>query len=206
MSVTQGWGKDEGFSLVEVLVGLMLTSVLLATLAILGSQFRSYLDANNRIEQTTELHAVARRIVEIIEQAEAIPVTRNDAGQDQFIKGQADRIAFVATPKLGANRSGFRDVVILQVPQKGLVMEARFHRLTKPIGAVSLPKVIELLNDEVSVQFQYFTKGTGADPAKWLAHWEVPAQLPDAVQVQVTKTTQGGKSITASAYATLWMR
>lgn len=206
MSVTEGSVRDDGFSLVEVLVGLMLTSVLLAALVILGGQFRSYLNANDRIEQLMELHAVARKIAEIIEQAEALPVTRNDAGQDQFLHGQADRIAFVATLKLGVYRAGFRDVAFLRDPQKGLVMETRFHRPTKPKDADPSPKLIELLNGEVSVQFQYLTRGTDTDPAEWLTYWDIPAQLPDAVQVQVTKTTPDGKSISASAYATLWMR
>jgi prepilin-type N-terminal cleavage/methylation domain-containing protein len=199
----QASGED-GFSLVEVLVGLMLTSVLVAALALLGAQFKAYLDANDRLEQLLELHAVARKIAEVIEQAEALPVQRNNREQDLFLSGQPDSVAFVATLKLGVDVSGLRDVEIVSDLHRGLVMKTRYHRPGKPDNAEPVLKTYDMMNGDASVQFQYDDLGADRDAPSWADKWDHPARLPRGIQIVVTRKTRDGEVLSASAFAALW--
>lgn len=195
---------DAGFTLVEVLVGLMLTSVLVAALATLGSQFRTFLNANDRVEQSVELNAVARKIANVIEQAEALPIARNENGQDVFLAGNPDTIAFVATLKLGFRRSGFRRVKISAPAPGRLVMETGFQRPGEHRKENPKPTVTDLTAGDVAIRFRFLDLTPEQGQIRWTDSWQSPARLPRGVLVELTKRQAAGQIMAASAFAELW--
>lgn len=196
--------SDEGFTLVEVLLGLMLTAILVASLATLASQFRTFLNVSDRIERSVELNKVARKVAEIVEQAERLPIIRNEDNQDVFLAGQSNTIAFVATLKTGLQLSRFRDIRILTNDMEHLVIEVSYRRPVAADHPKPTPDIIELMAGNIDVNFRYLDFAAPSKQDRWTDNWNRTAKLPRAVQIKLTKKLSDGRSFEAVAIAQIF--
>jgi general secretion pathway protein J len=104
----------EGFTLVEMLVALSLTSLLAALLTGVIPQLRMLqrLSADNDADMTVQ--AVANYIADEIAVARRLPILPQHSNSRMALKGTPASISFVGVTRTGSDRFALRDISITQ--------------------------------------------------------------------------------------------
>jgi general secretion pathway protein J len=192
--------RQNGFTLIEVLIGATLLAVMMALLATaLFTMTRSARAGEARLEQldSTELvHAFLAR-----ELGGAIPLTeRVDGDEHALFEGRTDRLRFVGhLPAAQAGGLQFMELAI--APQTGkdaLVLrytdawpETRFG----PPDAAWQTRT--LLPNMHRLHYAYYGNPKDDAPAEWHSDWLDHDRLPQLIRVELEPTAGAAASIVA---------
>lgn len=181
--------SDDGFTLIETLVSIMLLALVVAFLP-------GLLQLGTRAMQSrTELDAIsaagpARQFIAQQLSSATPALQRRSGGRLQLaFDGRRDELSFVAPASLGAPQTGMQDYKIAVVtggdgagtPQRSLLVGIRpFSLLGVNPAATSV-----LMRDVNTLTFRYFGRRSGEEGARWHDEWNGESALPRLVEMQI---------------------
>lgn len=177
---------DDGYTLIEILVALVLLG-LMATMTInVFQQFRTIRSIQTRYEARSNIGSVVHYIGSEIGRAMAIPLSTDADGMMRSLEGTATSVRFVA-----ATRSGFKEDTLREVSFSIETKDGQtklFRHVRSRTGSDSSPdnRIDELLSGETAFKFSY---RSGREGDQWAESWQNEADLPAAVRIQVADTT-----------------
>ena len=173
--------REQGFTLLEVLVVLSLLSVLLllVSAALLGAN-RAVAKAQAYTASLDEMRAAQQFLRTSISEALPLKLTDDDSQAEGFFIGTPERLQFVATlPVLGG---GIQRFTLQRVGQE--LQVAFSQRASHANAQRDEPQV--LLHNVEALQFSYRGVSPLGQPTDWLSPWPWPRRLPTAVRIDAT--------------------
>ena len=181
--------RAAGFTLLEILGALVLLALLLlGVYAGVQTATRSVHVGESSIARLDELRAAQQFLRRELAQSMAVPLARNDKGDNLFFDGGARKMRYVAAlpgylGKLGAQ---LQQVQLVKNNDGTLRLEASFAMLPpdgSPPHAFGNPEV--LLDGIRSGSFSYRGLDDQGKPGNWLDEWPDGRVLPILVSVDL---------------------
>ncbi len=191
-STSQGHAnRQDGFTLIEVIVSLMLLTLILSfipgTLRIGQRVWERDEDFERRAALSTFRRYVEQRL------AEAMPIhLRDRAGLRIEFIGEPDRVAFVAPAEAGPAGGGVYRFDLRRAEGAGrhrpLVLRQALYRTAAGPEAGEPPTALEHQSAirVADLAFRYFGAPNAQGPRRWLAQWPRQDSLPDLVEISLT--------------------
>ena len=170
--------RDDGFTLLELLVALVVLGFILAGLS-QGVRYglRATDTQARTLAERSELDAVDRALRRLIEQMD--PGTARDGAG---VQGSAGRLVFVSElPSASGLPTRRADIALGVDGARRLVLRATPRPAGKPFGPPPPPFETELLRDVDHIEFSYLARGPAST---WSSAWSVK-DLPFLVRLRV---------------------
>jgi prepilin-type N-terminal cleavage/methylation domain-containing protein len=187
---------QDGFSLIEMVVGLAIVGLILASLpGVLGLGNRAL-----RIPADLDRLAVREAALAFIEQrlAAAIPAFDRDAagGIRVAFSGSGERLTFIAPARNGTSGGGvYRYRLEVRRlsgggdPGYDLVLQQALYRPSALIAEETWAASTRvLMTTRYSPVLRYFGAITRSEPRQWHDQWTRPDQLPELVELRSRST------------------
>jgi prepilin-type N-terminal cleavage/methylation domain-containing protein len=193
-----GGDGEQGFSLMEMLVALVILALLLAFLPGAFRLARQVWTATALLDRDSG-HDAGLDFLET-RLAEAMPLFEpGKAGLVNILfSGAADRLRFVAPSRNGPAGGGLYSYTIELRPladgrASSLMVLVAPYLGPVPQGASPPPVEEQILADQVtSAEFRYFGRPGLREPAAWQTAWKRSDALPDLVQLNIQRRRPGG--------------
>lgn len=171
----------EGFTLVEVLVALSVTSILFATMSGMISQFRRLQAVEQKQLATMEVEALENYLRRTIQSALPTPLSLA-GGQRVLFDGSSTGLRFVGIVRGGVGSYRLADVSISYDEDAGMLAQKNMPRRARTIGTDA--KEGELLSSGVeSLSFSYGSGSASGNRIAWVGDWQTPGKLPVAIKI-----------------------
>ncbi|MDF3202773.1 prepilin-type N-terminal cleavage/methylation domain-containing protein [Pseudomonas sp. 1912-s] len=175
--------RQQGFTLLEILVVLGLLGVLLVLVggALLGAN-RAVLKAQRYTVSLDEMRAAQQFLRTTISEALPLDVTEDDSQTNGFFVGSAQRLQFVAT--LPGVLGGGIQRFTLQLAERQLqVAFARFESSAQVSVPATRSEPQVLLRNVETLQFSYRGVSPKGQATGWINDWPWTKRLPYAVRI-----------------------
>lgn len=175
--------RQQGFTLLEILVVLGLLGVLLVLVggALLGAN-RAVLKAQRYTVSLDEMRAAQQFLRTAISEALPLDVTEDDSQTNGFFVGSAQRLQFVAT--LPGVLGGGIQRFTLQLAERELqVAFARFESSAQVSVPATRSEPQVLLRNVEALQFSYRGVSPKGQATGWINDWPWTKRLPYAVRI-----------------------
>jgi prepilin-type N-terminal cleavage/methylation domain-containing protein len=182
-----------GFTLLEILVGLLISSLIMVGLSLAMKTINTGFDSATRLiartgTLTTGLHIVAGDISRIQR------VFDNPEEPRQFLfTGARNEAVYILAERPGNNRSGLywvRLVVRKTSDGQELVrMRAPYVAGTKDIAGIKWTDEVALLQGGVTIAMSYRAPRTGI--RSWVNTWQARNMLPSQIKIEITDLRTG---------------
>jgi general secretion pathway protein J len=175
--------RQQGFTLLEILVVLGLLGVLLVLVggALLGAN-RAVLKAQRYTVSLDEMRAAQQFLRTAISEALPLDVTEDDSQTNGFFVGSAQRLQFVAT--LPGVLGGGIQRFTLQLAERQLqVAFARFESSAQVSVPATRSEPQVLLKNVETLQFSYRGVSPKGQATGWINDWPWTKRLPYAVRI-----------------------
>jgi prepilin-type N-terminal cleavage/methylation domain-containing protein len=186
MPKTRSGGQADGFTLLELLVGLVVLGFLLAGLTQGVRSALAFRDAQSRhLDKAGDVNAVMRLLRQMLTALPKVPgnerlvATESGAG----FKGEADHLSFVGDLPTGLGSLRRADMT-LYVRDGRLMLSWVPHRHERTLGARPPPSRTELLQGVERIDLAYWGSPGAGRPAGWQSRWE-GLVAPDLIRIRV---------------------
>ena len=177
---------DDGFTLIEILVALVLLG-LMATMTInVFQQLRAVRAIQTRYDARSNTASVVNYIGSEISRAMAIPLSTDADGMMRSLEGTATSVRFVAATRSGFKEDALREVSFSIETKDGQTKLLRHVRSRTGSDSPSDNRIDELLSGETALKFSYRSDHEGD---RWTESWQNEADLPAAIRIHMTDTT-----------------
>lgn len=197
-------GRSDGFTLIDMLVALILTSILAGLMMGFLGQFRSIKRIQADISSQAELDALAAYLEDAIGGAMPLPFIKGDPEKRISFVGDGTKLRFVTIARQGARSSGLRETTIglegTDAPRT--LTQAFYPRRFGTANTTPGKTSINLAENITSIQFRYLRFGDKSRDPLWSDNWTSETGLPVAVQIDLT-ARRNGRSLTAEGRAIL---
>lgn len=185
----RGPSSDEGFTLIETLVSIMLLALVVAFLP-------GLLQLGTRaLQSRTELDAIsasgpARQFIAQQLSGARSALQRRSGGRLQLaFDGRRDALAFVAPASLGAQQTGMQDYRFELVADENGRGTTR-RSLTAAMRPFALNANTPgtravLIRDVATLAFRYFGRRSSEESARWHDEWIDVRTLPELVEMRI---------------------
>lgn len=181
--------RARGFTLIEVVIA---TSLLAIGLALSFASIRGAARATERAEVLAQREERLRAVQGFMRTQlnGALPIAfefNPDTGEASFLRASRTKLQFVATMPGYLSRGGPYLQTLELVPGEGGSRRLLFqHQLLTPDGALKAERAPVLLLDGIAeASFQVRSIDQNGKQAPWQAGWDVSAQLPPLVRLQL---------------------
>lgn len=191
-AISRGRMRDAGWTLVELLIGLVLLSLIMALLT------NSVFSSRRAIDQLQLRHG--RTSVEAVETylrhalSEAQPVKPVNAAVDApLIEARGDRLRLITSYAPAGQFGGLYLIDLELSPANGgrgydLVETRTLYRPDPQPGESEPDKPSthsRLLRTVSGLSFRYYGTRDEDEPASWFDDWTDPTKLPELIEIQV---------------------
>lgn len=179
----------QGFTLVELLVGLTLMA-LISVILFGGLRFgiRAWEVGGERIEQASRVEMVQNLLRRQVSQASRLPESA-DAGSVVPFVGEAESLVFIAPLPVQRGLGGLYLFHLTQRENDGRLDLALAWQLYRPELLTSdLAKLDEeaiLLEDVVGIELAYYGAANQEQPMQWWDTWDGARGMPQLVRLRV---------------------
>lgn len=183
-------GRSDGFTLVEVLVGLALLALITSFLAPILFEARRALRIVDRPNLQTQVAAAQAYLRNGITQT--YPAIAGIVGDQSGlgILGSAASITYATTYAAQNVYQGLYRITVLVVPNaqggQDLVADERLYRADSAQQQGAPSRRLRLLENVAGITFSYFTtRQTAEDDQPWQREWQATQALPELVAIGV---------------------
>jgi prepilin-type N-terminal cleavage/methylation domain-containing protein len=176
---------DDGYTLIEILVALVLLGLMATMTVNVFQQLRAVRSIQTRYEARSNIASVVNYIGSEISRAMAIPLTTDADGMMRSLEGTATSVRFVAATRSGFKEDALREISFYLETKDGQTKLLR-HVRSKTGGDSSADnRVDELLRDLTTFKLSY---RSDRENDQWTESWQNKADLPAAIRVQMSDT------------------
>ena len=181
---------NAGFTLIEMLVGLVLLAMIMALLSQIMFEARRTLRLVERANGQTPIIAMQSYLRQALTQVQAIQVSAAGDQSRLGLRGAENHLAFTTSYATQGVYQGLYRVEIQAVanPRGGLDLAAD-EILYRPADGQpdSAPRrQLRLLENIAGVTFSYFRPVVSDGDTPWQSQWPASAKLPGLVSINVT--------------------
>jgi len=179
--------RQEGFTLLEVIIALTLLSLMM-TVLFNGLRFgaRAWDAAGARVTDAADHALVQQFIRRRLQQAQPVLWTQTMENPSAAFAGTPERLSFVAPLPARRGVGGLYEFTLAVTALDGVEQFVVSYRLFHPDTLADAEPQRELLAANVRrVTFSYFGTEEGGDRLSWQNRWQERAQLPLLVRLQV---------------------
>lgn len=181
--------RDDGFTLIETLVSIMLVALVVAFLPGLLQLGTRAIESRTRLDTISAAGPARQFIAQQLASATAVLQRRPDGRLQLAFTGAGDALAFVAPASLGAQQTGVQDYSIA-LDASGAGAGNRVRSLSISMRPYSLQGDTPatnavLMRDVTTLSFRYFGRRSGEDGASWHDEWIGERVLPQLVEMRV---------------------
>lgn len=189
---------DEGFSLLEVLVSLVLLSLILAMVPNTLRLARHAWQAGDRLADASSLDAVGARIEQAI--AATVPVyeTNDRARTALAFVGTSDALSFIASAPAGDASPRLLSHRLTVEPDAGARTVRLLLTLTPATTtgndrrAEATTHVLTTGLDQFAIRYFGTSGADRAGPRTWQESWQNRSRLPELIEMSIRSTTRTG--------------
>jgi general secretion pathway protein J len=183
---------DSGFSLMEMLVGLVLLSLTAMLLTASLRSGRAALNAISRIHAATPVAATQGYLRQALAQARSMP--RNNAvnGSDASFAGNAQSVVFTTSfAPQGQYEGLYRvEIALAAAAQRGTFDLNLVQVVWRPPNDTPLPPLVSrsspLINGVTGASFAFYGDMDDNAGAVWRSNWAHPVKMPTLVALDVS--------------------
>jgi prepilin-type N-terminal cleavage/methylation domain-containing protein len=201
---------EQGFTLVEILVVLAVSSLMAGMIIVMTSQFRNIVAIDRSLSEQAALQKTANYMATLIEQAEALPLDLNsilnlglNSGSPfQSLESPGNAVRFLAVNnRQTTTPSLFEYSFTIEETGEGQeLIETRKARRLNVDSA--LPAKTVLLENVRALSFQFFQNtSSNSSEQVWKKTWQDTAGLPALVEIRIEKQQKSGAILQAIAMA-----
>ncbi len=180
--------KASGFTLIEVLIGLTLLSVMLTLLfSVLSICAQSWEAGEQKLAEVNEIATVNNFFRQYLSQARAMPDEFSDDKKQLAFDGQSKQVQFVSAFSASAGKSGLQLIKIHLHGQHG---EQALQVSIKPLFQEQEDNAwldVNLLNRVSAFKLAYL--GSDLDEG-WQNSWQDQTEMPALIKVEIKYNEQ----------------
>lgn len=179
---------DDGFTLIETLVSIMLLALVVAFLPGFLQLGTRAIESRMRLDTISAAGPARQFIAQQLASATAVLQRGPDGRLHLAFTGARDALAFVAPASLGAQQTGVQDYSIALDasgagagnPGRSLSISMRPYLLHGGTPATNFV----LMRDVTTLSFRYFGRRGGEESARWHDEWIGERALPHLVEMR----------------------
>jgi type II secretion system protein J len=179
---------DDGFTLIEILVSLVLLGLMAAMTVNVFQQLKTVRSIQARYEARSNAASVVAFIGSEISRAMVISLRTEEGGTMRPLDGKRNSVRFLAATRSGFKDEALREISVYLETKQGEAKILREIRSRSGDNSSSEGRVDELLKGVTDLKFSYRSDGGNG---QWTNNWQEIADLPAAIRIEVADGTSG---------------